>query len=396
MNKFINESKRKFNLDFGLLFFIVSFALLSVVAIYLAEPLLNANESTRLIIQQTVWYIVGFVAIYFILRIGTDRLFSLSYLAYWILMFFLFLLVLARFQIINSRFMPPIKGSHAWFVFPGIGSFQPSEFMKIVLVMISADIIDEHNRQKTDFSFKSDFQLIFKIAKYALPALILNILQPDTGIPIIIIFSLAVIFFLSGVRREWFIIISAAAAFIFFGVVYLYYNNQDLLAKLVGGGHRLERFYGWLDYEKYFNQEGYQLYRSIASYGTAGWLGHPVRTAILHYPEAQTDFIFSVIAQNFGFLGGVVVILLSFGIDIKLVQITLNSHLNKERYMMMGILGMLVFQQFQNMGMIMGILPITGITLPFISYGGSSLLSYMVPMAVAFFMSSENVNEQKH
>ncbi len=396
MNKFINESKRQFNIDFGLLFFIVSFAFISLIAIYMAEPLLNANEATKLIIQQFVWYIVGFFTIYILLKIGTDRLFTLAYLAYWILMFFLFLLVLARFGIINSSWMPEINGSHAWFVIPKLGSFQPSEFMKIVLVLISADIITEHNIQKTDFDFKSDFQLIYKIAKYALPALVIIILQPDTGIPIIILFSLAVMFFLSGVRREWFLIITALASFIFFGVIFLYYNNQDLLAKLVGGGYRLKRFYGWLDFEKYADHHGFQLYRSIASYGTAGWFGHPLKTAILQYPEAQTDFIFSVIAQNFGFLGGVIVILLSFGLDIKLVQITLNSHLDKERYMMMGILGMLLFQQFQNMGMIMGILPITGITLPFISYGGSSLLSYMIPMAVAFFMSSENVNQQQH
>ncbi|MDE8209563.1 FtsW/RodA/SpoVE family cell cycle protein, partial [Erysipelothrix rhusiopathiae] len=73
-----------------------------------------------------------------------------------------------------------------------------------------------------------------------------------------------------------------------------------------------------------------------------------------------------------------------------------RSNLSKERYMMMGIIGMIVFQDLQNIGMILGILPITGITLPFISYGGSSLVSYMIPIAVALHMYSETVNLHKH
>jgi len=268
--------------------------------------------------------------------------------------------------------------------------------MKIVLVIISADIIDKHNREKTDFSFESDFNLAMKMARYVVPALILNILQPDSGIPIIILISLAIMFFLSGVRREWFIIIMSLALFLFFGIIYLYYFQNEFLYQLMGGGYRLDRFYGWLDFEKYPDAQGYQLYQSLLSVGTAGLTGHPLRTVVSLIPEAQTDFIFAVISQNFGFLGASFIIILSFALDIKLVLITLHSNLNKERYMMMGIVGMLMFQHFQNIGMILGLLPITGITLPFVSYGGSSLVSYMIPISVALFMSSETENAHRH
>lgn len=118
--------------------------------------------------------------------------------------------------------------------------------------------------------------------------------------------------------------------------------------------------------------------------------------AIAHFPEPQTDFIFAVIAQNHGFIGASAVILLVFSLPIKLILITLKSNLNLERYMMMGIIGMIVFQDFQNIAMIMGILPITGITLPFLSYGGSSLVSYMIPIAVAIHMYSETQNSHSH
>ncbi len=396
MQKFINESKRHFTLDYTLVTILLLLAISSVVSIYMAGPLINAADSYKLVVRQIVWFIIGIGVVFVLLKIGSDRLFSASYLAYWVLMGFLLLLVLARFRIINTKLIPPINGSYAWFQFPFIGSFQPSEFMKIVLVIISADIIDKHNREKTDFSFESDFNLAMKMARYVVPALILNILQPDSGIPIIILISLGIMFFLSGVRREWFIIIMSLALFLFFGIIYLYYFQNEFLYQLMGGGYRLERFYGWLDFEKYPDAQGYQLYQSLLSVGTAGLTGHPLRTVVSLIPEAQTDFIFAVISQNFGFLGASFIIILSFALDIKLVLITLHSNLNKERYMMMGIVGMLMFQHFQNIGMILGLLPITGITLPFVSYGGSSLVSYMIPISVALFMSSETENAHRH
>ena len=282
---------------------------------------------------------------------------------------------------------------------PGIGSFQPSEFMKIVLVIKAANVIHQHNTDKEGYTFQSDFQLFFKIAKFALPPFILIFLQPDTGVPIVILFSLATMFILSGVRREWFIIIATLSIGALLGIVFLYYNYPDVLNTLLGGGstsYRLDRFYGWLDYEKYAMGHGYQLFQSMISYGTAGINGHPLGTMIAHYPEAQTDFIFAVISQNFGFIGGSITIALSFLFDIKLVSITKHSDLPRERYMMMGIIGMIFFQHLENIGMIMAVLPITGITLPFISYGGSSLLSYMIPLAVAFHMYSETQNRHRH
>ncbi|CAM3697244.1 FtsW/RodA/SpoVE family cell cycle protein [Erysipelothrix urinaevulpis] len=396
MHKFINESKRHFSMDYTLLTIMLVLAITSVVSIYMAGPFLNAAEANKVVIRQIVWFGIGFTALFITLKLGIDRLFSLSYLAYWFLMACLVLLVIARYTGLNIPFITPIKGSYAWFQFPLFGSFQPSEFMKIVLVIIFADIIEKHNQEKVEMSFKSDLHLMWKMALYAVPALILNILQPDTGIPIIILVSLAIMFFLSGVRREWFIIIMSLALTLFFGIIYLYYYHQEFLNTLMGGGYRLDRFYGWLDFEEYSQTQGYQLFQSLLAVGTSGLTGHPYRTVVSLIPEAQTDFIFAVISQNFGFVGGTFVIITSFILDIKLILITLYSNLNKERYMMMGIVGMLMFQQFQNIGMILGLLPITGITLPFVSYGGSSLLSYMIPLAAAFFMSSETVNAHRH
>ena len=130
--------------------------------------------------------------------------------------------------------------------------------------------------------------------------------------------------------------------------------------------------------------------------GSSGLTGHGFREVLIRFPEPQTDFIFSVIGQNFGFLGTTSVVALLTAFDLKLISIASRHDQPRERYMVAGMIGMLLFQQLVNMGMITGLFPITGITLPFISYGGSSMLSYMIPLAIVFQMSSENKSRLMH
>lgn len=399
MTKLRNESKRIFHLDYTLVSLLVLLFILSITAIYLSGPLQYNTNPIELIIRQTIWFILGIATIVLLLRFGTERLFTLSYVLYWVMMALLLILLIDKYTPINIPIIQPVNGTWGWYQIPGLGSFQPAEFMKIALLFIASNIIYEHNLDKTESSFLNDFQLIFKIAKYALPPLVLIFLQPETGIIIIILFSLAMMFFVSGAKAQWAISIFSLAFGALFLIVWLYNNNQDLLNRLLGGSeasYRLARFYGWLDYERFAADEGYHLFSSLLSIGTAGLTGHPLGQVIMAFPEAQTDFIFTVIAQNFGLLGALIAISLSFGLSFKLLHTALSSDLPRERYLMIGVVGMLAFQQFQNMGMVTGLLPIMGITLPFISYGGSSYLSYMIPMAVAFHMYSEIQNAHLH
>ena len=401
MNKFITQTKRVFTLDKTLVAILLTLLVISCTAIYLAHPLLSGGVATAkdFIIKQIFWYIVGGCVVAFLLWSGVERLFTTAYVMYWVLMLFLFGLVLARFGILKTSLMLPVNGTYAWYMIPGIGSFQPSEFMKIILAVITANIIHDHNLEKNDNSWSSDFTLIFKIARYALPALFLIFLQPDTGVPIVIFISLAIMFVVSGVRREWALILIFGSIAALGSIVILYYNFPEILNMLLGGGstgYRLTRFYGWLDYEKYPVSHGYQLIRGLISMGTSGMTGNPLGTTVIHFPEAQTDFIFAVITQNFGFIGATVTILMCFFLDAKLITNIVRSDLSRERYMMIGVVGMLVFQQVENIGMLLALLPITGITLPFISYGGSSIVSYMIPLAVSFALYSEIENRHKH
>ena len=169
--KKLTISNKPFHIDFFLLGLILLMAAISLIAIYGAIPITPAwINGQSILIKQAIWYGLGFITLIFLLNFGVDRLFTSIKVFYWILIFLLFLLILDFY--IDLPFITPINGSRAWIILPGIGTIQPSEFMKIVLILMSANIIHEHNQFKTQMSFKDDLSLFYKILKVVLLPLI--------------------------------------------------------------------------------------------------------------------------------------------------------------------------------------------------------------------------------
>jgi rod shape determining protein RodA len=391
----LNETSRSFKIDWMLVFLILLLAAVSIVAIYGAIPLTPSWVNGQdLLIKQVMWYVLGFITLGFLIFMGVDRLFSMSHIFYWILIGLLGLLILDSF--INLPLIAPINGARAWIQIPGVGTLQPSEFMKIILIIRASEIIHTHQQYSLKMSYTNDFILFLKIAKILWLPLILIVLQPDTGIPIIIVVSLIVMLAMSSIKPQW-LIIGGFTAFVgLAGFIFLFESNPELLGRLMGGSYKLTRFYGWLHPEKYILTWGAQLYTALMAIGSAGFTGHGAANLAISFAEPQNDFIFAVIAKNYGLIGVGITMIISLLFNLKLLFVALNYDGLKEKYMVAGLLGMLFFQQIQNMGMVVGLFPITGITLPLISAGGSSLLSYMIPLAVIFHMSSENTNKTAH
>ncbi len=201
--------------------------------------------------------------------------------------------------------------------------------------------------------------------------MILTYLQNDAGVTLIMAFSVVVILFASGINREmvycW--ICSCSGRLIIF--TYLFIFRQDIFSSIITG-HKLDRFYGWVDPEGTYQSQGYQLYNAMMAYGTAGLFGHGFDTVIISLQEAHTDFIFSVITLGFGFVGAIITLIAILALDVCILYVGLKATHQSDKYFIAGIFGCMIFQQFWNIAMILGLLPITGITLPFLSYGGSS------------------------
>ncbi len=392
----MNSSNNK-KLFFKPLFYIlVALAICSCIAIASAIPLIStsAGVPSSFYQKQILWYCIGFISMYGMFQFSSERVYRVIRYIYYFLLFLLFLLMLHHqlyytrgISIFKIPFAQSINGATSWFSLPGIGSIQPSEFMKMVLIILLADVIDKHNEEYPVHTISSDIRMIAKILLYTLPACLLIYLQNDSGVTMIILVSVVFIFFSSGIQIQWFIVggVAVVGAIGVFAYIFLY--QPDVFSQLLSG-HTVDRFYGWLDPEGTYSNEGYQLFNALLSYGTASIFGHGFQSFVMYYPEAHTDFIFAVITQSFGLAGALIILLLILGLDVCILYIGMRSD-NRNKYMCTGLFGLLFIQQIWNISMVTGLLPITGITLPFVSYGGSSLLSYMLMMGMVLDIEKE-------
>ncbi len=366
--------KKKINLDKTLILYVSIFAIISLISIYSASMYLSKTLG-NLVLKQAMWYAVGIIFIFIIYKLKISFFIKISPYIY------LFNVIL----LLGLLFVGPvINGSRCWYIIEGIGSFQPSEFMKISLVLIEAYIIDKFSSKEKNA--KNEFKLISLIFIVFLIPSILTFLEPDTGAVIIYFIITLLMLFISGIRLRWFIIGISMLIIIVASFLIFFFLKQDMFIKIFGSDffYRIDRVINWQ------NGSGMQLENSLAAIGSSGILGHGFNKTPLYFPEAGTDFIFSVYASNFGLIGSCIFILLVVLFDIHLIKVGMSSK-SIYKYIISGILGIFIYQQIQNISMTLGLLPITGITLPFISYGGSSLLSYMI--LIGFVISIYNEKE---
>lgn len=366
--------KKKINLDKTLILYVSIFAIISLISIYSASMYLSKTLG-NLVLKQAMWYAVGILFIFIIYKLKISFFIKISPYIY------LFNVIL----LLGLLFVGPvINGSRCWYIIEGIGSFQPSEFMKISLVLIEAYIIDKFSSKEKNA--KNEFKLISLIFIVFLIPSILTFLEPDTGAVIIYFIITLLMLFISGIRLRWFIIGISMLIIIVASFLIFFFLKQDMFIKIFGSDffYRIDRVINWQ------NGSGMQLENSLAAIGSSGILGHGFNKTPLYFPEAGTDFIFSVYASNFGLIGSCIFILLVVLFDIHLIKVGMSSK-SIYKYIISGILGIFIYQQIQNISMTLGLLPITGITLPFISYGGSSLLSYMI--LIGFVISIYNEKE---
>ncbi|MBE6114591.1 MAG: FtsW/RodA/SpoVE family cell cycle protein [Erysipelotrichaceae bacterium] len=388
----MNEKSEK-KIDYILLAILFCMSMLSLLAIYSALPWINSNYSgSTILLKQVIWHILGYGTLFVLFKMDRDKLENLVYIFYYILMFLLLLLIIQqKFEFsFLKKIIVSINGSYCWYTIPKIGTFQPSEFMKIVLIILVPLIIERHHVNYPINNLQTDVILVFDILKLVIPPCILIYIQPDSGLTLIILFSLVAMLFVSGIKREW-IVIGVSVVIIIVAIVgIMYLVDPDFVIKyIIGGTYKINRIYGWLYPEKYISTYGHQLYTSLLAIGSAGVNGYGIQNVPLYIAESQTDFIFAIIASSFGLIGALIAWGLSLALDMRLLYIGMRTRKGKNKYIIAGLVGILAFQQIENMGMIIGLLPITGITLPFISAGGSSLLSYMIIFALVFQMFND-------
>ncbi len=367
----------RYKVDKAILIPVILFALISILTLYGADSILPKHMN-NLMNKQIMWYIGGFILIFIIMTLGNRTIYKNAWVLY----------IIGIASLIGLFFFGvTINDAKCWYEIPGIGTIQPSEFMKIILIITNANMISKFNENFPNPTVREEFIFLVKIAIIVLIPSILTFMQPDTGVVLIYLLITFIMLFISGIRYRWFVIIFTIAAILITLVIGIYFISQDLFIKIYGTSFflRIDRLLDWS------SGSGYQLENSLSAIGSAGIFGHGWNANPIYFPEAQTDFIFAVFASHFGFFGSVILLALLTFFDIRLIMLAVKTDKLINKHIIAGVTGMLIYQQIQNIAMTYGLLPITGITLPFISYGGSSLLSYMLAMGLIFNISNESM-----
>ena len=367
---------RKLNIDIYLILMVLLLAIISLISINSSEKVLGYMKDNYTL-KQAIWYIIGFILIIIINKIDNKRILKYTNHLYIFGNITLLLLLI---------FASPINNAKSWFVINGIGAFQPSEFMKIILILMLSKEITKFKEEYPKPTVLEEFKFIIKIFLIVLIPSILTFLQPDTGVVLIYLLITLIMLFISGIRYRWFILLFTILFLLIGSVLLIYFIDNNLFIKIFGTSFflRVDRLLDWK------NGSGYQLENGMIAIGSAGLFGFGINNTPIYFPEPQTDFIFAIISSNTGFIGSIILIILLFLLDIRLIYIGIKSKNNVNKFIISGSVAMLMYQQIQNIGMTYGIFPITGITLPFISYGGSSLLSYMIILGIILNITKEN------
>lgn len=366
----------KYKVEYGILIPLIIFAIISITTVYSAQNLLP-KYSSNLYLKQLIWYVLGFGIAYFIMFIGNKFLYNSAYILYVINVILLILILFFGKEVNNSK---------CWFEL-GFFSLQPSEFMKVILILTLSRMINDFNTEYDNPSVETEFKFILKVMLIVFIPSVLTFIEPDTGAVIIYLVTAMTMLFIGGIRKRWFFSLFLII-FVFLGILFaIYFINQDLFISIFGTNffYRIDRILNWS------SGSGGQLTNSLIAIGSAGVLGHGFNKTPIYFPELQTDFIYGVFSSNYGLIGSILLIILFIYFDINLINSASKTYDNKDKYTIAGIVSMLVFQQIWSLSMTIGLLPIMGITLPFISYGGSSLLSYMFLVGIIFNVSNQSL-----
>ena len=373
-----SDKNNSTKLDYNLVFTLLLLFIISCLAIYSAQT--TGQYKENFLVKQILWYAVGVGIIASVITLDSDQLKKLTWYAYG---FGLILLILVR--VAPESIAPHINGAKSWFKVPAFGSLQPSEFVKIFLILALAKVIEDHHLKNPVKTIQSDFWLLIKMGITTIVPVLLIMLQPDLGTSLVFLAIMLGMTFISGVSWKILLPIFAGGAVLIGIIFYFVLVQPDILEKYLGvKQYQFGRIYSWLDPYNYQSSEGYQLTQSLMSIGSGETSGKGYGNRDIYMPESQTDFIFSVVGEEFGFVGASVLISIFFLLIYHITKVGMETKNNFYTYLCVGVISMITFHVFQNIGMTIGLLPITGIPLPFISYGGSSLMGNMLGLGLIF------------
>lgn len=376
-------------IDYSLILPVLMLLSIGVVAIYIAVSHDYPDNAWPMVGQQIAWIAVGFLLSFILMFFNTKFLWKITPYLY---VFGLGLMVLPLF--FYSQSLVASTGAKNWIAIRGVTLFQPSEFMKIsYILMLSRLVVHFLQQHKQDErTLALDFFLILKLGLYTVPVLVLLTLQSDLGTALVFVAIYGGIVLLSGVSWKIILPVFLTGVLLLGGFLFVFISDggRAFLHNLGMPTYQINRILAWLHPFDYAQTTTFQQAQGQIAVGSGGLTGQGFNVSNLLVPVRESDMIFTVIAEDFGFLGSTMVIMLYLLLIYRMLKITIKSNNQFYTYISTGFIMMLLFHIFENIGAVTGILPLTGIPLPFISQGGSSIISNLIGVGLLLSVSYQN------
>lgn len=387
-------------LNYSILLPYLILSVLGLIVVYSttsASLIQNGLNPFRSVINQAAFWVISLLAILFIYRLKLNFLKNSGVLTV-MMMIEVVLLLIARF------WTQEVNGAHGWIVIGPI-SFQPAEYLKIIMVWFLAFTFARRQQSIEIY----DYQALTKRKWwpkqlsdlkdwrfYSLVLILLVAAQPDLGNATIIVLTAIIMYSVSGIGYRWFSalltgIITLSA--IFLGLINMV--GVKTMSKVPVFGYVAKRFSAFFNPFKDVTDSGHQLANSYYAMSNGGWLGRGLGNSIEkrgYLPEAQTDFVFSIIIEELGLIGAGLILALIFFLILRILLVGVKAKNPFNSMIALGIGSMMLMQVFVNIGGISGLIPSTGVTFPFLSQGGNSLL--VLSVAIGFVLNID-ANEKR-
>ena len=372
--------------DYSLILPVFCLLVIGVVAIYIAVSHDYPQNIWPILGQQLAWIVLGIIISFVVMFFNTKFLWQATPYLY-----ALGLVLMVLPLVFYNPSLVAATGAKNWVSIGGVTLFQPSEFMKISYILILARVIVQFTQKhkESERTIPLDFLLILWMIIFTLPVLGLLALQSDLGTALVFVAIFAGLVLLSGV--SWKIIIPIFATVVSgiagFLAIFITKDGRAFIHQIGMPTYQINRILAWLNPFDYAQTTTYQQAQGQIAIGSGGLFGQGFNVSNLLIPVRESDMIFTVIAEDFGFIGSVLVITLYLLLIYRMLKITLKSNNQFYTYISTGFIMMLLFHIFENIGAVTGLLPLTGIPLPFISQGGSAIISNLIGVGLLLSMS---------
>lgn len=374
----VHPKKGRGHFDLCLLVILIILLSCGLIILYSATRYTDAKEHPGqpfyTITRQVIFLAAAFVSMLFMSKTDYHKLLKLALLG--------FLLSIAL-GILVLFFGKEVNGQKRWFAVGPI-SFQPAEFAKLMLIFMLSSFFHKSYRKSASWS------LIIKAVGITLP-IFLPVVSANLSSGLIIAGIAFVMTYVASEHRPFFLISTAAAIFT------CVFAFQSGLLTAILDEYQMNRIYAWIDPEEFPLSNGFQVLQGLYAIGAGGLFGTGLGNSLQKLgflPEAQNDMIFSIICEELGLFGAVLIIFLFLLLLWRMMEIAQNAPDDEGMFLVSGIMGHIGIQVLLNIAVVTNTIPNTGISLPFISYGGSSILFLLTEMGIVFRVSSESKEAQ--